>query len=491
MPENPLITQLRDKRDALQKEIDDLTGKLVSENRSFTEDENKTFGEKVGEIRQHDDRITELVELDKRKADANDARAVVGDTGDQRFKVKDAPIYHRENGVQRSYFRDLYYAQRTGDTQAMDRLRRNTLMQIDDYRSRSDEQRKVLRGYIPGWWNSAEARSLAAESPESRALSPSAGAGGEFAPPLWEIEDFVAYARPGRKGVDSVGAKTLMGGVSSINLPKISGGTTTAIQNPVNTALSQTDMTTTSVSSGISTIGGKQVVALQLLEQSGIPFDEVVLQDLAEDYAKQFDTQFWSGSAASGQLNGVYTYYNASGTVNVTFTSGSPAVASSTVANSFYSKIMGALSNIATSRFKDPDTIWMHPRRWAWILASVDSSNRPLVVPNTSTAFNPIALEGTVVTEGYAGQLGQFQVITDPNIATNLGAGTNQDPVFVGVKSDLRVWESPLRMETFDQPYADSAGVLFRALAFSAAIPSRYTTSVSVINGTGLVAPTF
>jgi len=102
-----------------------------------------------------------------------------------------------------------------------------------------------------------------------------------------------------------VNHQELPSGVSSVNIPKISGGTTVAIQTTQNTALSQTDLTTTSVSSGISTIGGKQVVAQQLLDQSGIPFDRIILQDLAADYARQLDTQFIAGSGAAGQLRGV------------------------------------------------------------------------------------------------------------------------------------------------------------------------------------------
>ncbi|HZQ33719.1 MAG TPA: phage major capsid protein [Mycobacterium sp.] len=464
--ENPLISQIRDNRDAKQKEIDDLTGKLTTENRAFTDEEDAAFKAAVAEIRAFDERITELVELDKRRRDADEARKAAGDVGDQRAHVTDAPVYHRYK-IGQSYFRDLFLAQQTGDADAADRLRRSALQAQDELAKRTE--------------------------PELRALGNTGGAGGsggEFSPPLWLIEDFVAYARPGRKFADSIGPRPLPEGVSSVNLPKITGGTTTAIQTTQNTALSQTDMTTGSISSAISTIGGKQVVAQQLLDQSGIPFDEVVLRDLAADYAQRYGTQVISGSGASGQLNGVYTYFNASGTVNVTFTSASPAVASSTTANSFYSKVFGAASAIETARFMPPDTIWMHPRRWNWILASVDANSRPLVVP-LGAAFNPVGETGPDVAQGVVGYFGGLQVITDPNIPTNLGAGTNQDPVFVGIRGDLRLYEGALRLETFREPYADSAGVLFRALAYSAQIVSRYTTSVAVINGTGLVAPTF
>lgn len=277
-------------------------------------------------------------------------------------------------------------------------------------------------------------------------------------------------------------------GIASVNLPRVLTGTTAAIQTTQNTALSQTDMTTGAVSSGIVTIGGKQVVALQLLEQSGIPFDEVVLQDLAADYARQFDVQVISGTNANGQLNGVYSFFSASGTQNVTWTQATPAVGG---AGGLYAKIWQAAAQIETARYLPPDTIWMHPRRWNWILAASDAQNRPLVNP-TATAYNVVAVNDmAMMSQGVVGKIGSLDVITDANIPTNTGAGTNQDPILVGVRSDLRVWESPLRAETFEQPYADSAGVLFRVLSYSAAIPGRFTTSISVINGTGSVTPAF
>jgi len=98
---------------------------------------------------------------------------------------------------------------------------------------------------------------------------------------------------------------------------------------------------------------------------------------------------------------------------------------------------------------------------------------------------------GIDAAQGAVGKIGGLDVVTDAAIPTNTGAGTNQDPVYVGIRGDLRLWESPLQAQTFEQPYADSAGVLFRVLAYAASIPSRYTTSLSVVNGTGLITPVF
>jgi HK97 family phage major capsid protein len=406
-----------------------------------------------------EERVTQLREQDKREKAAAASRVETGltaPTGTRAPATATDPLIYAKGNVERSYFRDLFEARQEGNADAADRLRRN------------DRQTADLR--------------------EKRALNTSAGTVGEFAPPLWLVDEFVALARPGRKFADSIGPAALPKSVSSVNLPKVSGGTSTAVQATQNSALSQTDMTSTSVTSGISTIGGKQVVSLQLLNQSGIPFDEVILTDLAQDYAKQFDNQSLNGSGASGQLNGVYTYFAASGTVNTTWTQATPAVGG---AGGFYSKLFSACSSIESARFMAPDTVWMHPRRWNWILSSSDSNNRPLVVPAGLSDFNAMGTTNGPVPEGAVGMIGGLAVVTDANFVTNLGAGTNQDPILVGVRSDLRLWESDLDVQTFTSTYADSAGVLFRVLAYSAAIPGRYMTSVSVINGTGSVAPTF
>jgi HK97 family phage major capsid protein len=331
------LEMMRERRAAKNQELEELLSGPTSEKRDLSEDESTKFDTLVEEIRKADEQIEKLEATEKRNAASNAAAVVAGDVGEQRTApatVKDPPIY-AEHKSDTSYFRDLYMAQHKGDRDSTDRLVRNNKQTADEM--------------------------------ESRALGNTGGAGGsggEFAPPLWLIDEFVALARPGRKLVDSIGTKPLPSGVSSVNLPRVTGGTTTAIQTTQNSALSQTDMTTGSVSGTVSTIGGKQVVSLQLLQQSGIPFDEVVLQDLAADYARALSLQVLLGSNGSGQLNGIATYFTASGTVNITYTQATPAVGGT---GGLYSKIFAAAAAIETARYLPPDTVWMHPRRWNWI----------------------------------------------------------------------------------------------------------------------------
>ena len=95
---------------------------------------------------------------------------------------------------------------------------------------------------------------------------------------------------------------------------------------------------------------------------------------------------------------------------------------------------------------------------------------------------------GTPTAQGAAGSLLGLPVYVDPNITTT--NSTNQDIAYVGRFEDVFLWESELRLESFDGPYADSAGILFRAMAYSALIPDRYTSAVVTVTGTGMISPT-
>lgn len=407
-------------------------------------------------IEQRSAAAAEVAEMDKRikglesEAESDDAIARLQSQTTETREVSTVtvgaepnPVY-RKDDISVSYFRDL--ANMGKDQKAMQRL---------------------------------------AASQETRAASSTAGAGGEMAPPLWLVQDFVELARAGRVTADLMMKETLPEGVSSINLPKITAGSTVAVTVTQNTTITETNVTTTSVSSGVTEISGKQTVSIGLLRQSGIPLDRVIITDLAAAYATMLDSQVLVGSAASGQLRGLVT----AGTT-VTYTSAAPAVVSTTAANSFYMKVLGAQSGMAGTRYAAADAIVMHPRRWAWVLSALDSSNRPLVTPN-GPAFNQAAVTGANVAEGFAGEMLGLPVYVDANIPTNIGAATNQDYVFVLRRSDLWLYESAVETASFDATLADQNSILYRVLGFAAFIPHRHQASVQVISGTGLVAPTF
>jgi HK97 family phage major capsid protein len=426
--------------------------------RGFTFEETHTWDDLMLDIKQWDDRQAGTLSAGAvRGADGFAHPAPPGSGTGARYTTNENSPYqdpHEVGADAPSFFRDVR-SSRMGDYQAAERLQRNT----------------AIRGM------------------ETRAgdMTTVAGAGGTFAPPAWLVDQFIALARPGRVTADLFQHETLPAGVSSINLPKVASGATTAIQATQNSALSDTAMTTTSVSSGISLIGGKQIVSLQLLNQSGIPFDRVILGDLAADYAKQLDLGALAGSGTSGQLRGLL---NAAGAGGTTYTTTQPSLTSVTSANSFYNKVIAAATAIHTTRYLPATAVVMHPNRWAWCLEALDTTNRPLILTDGSS-LNAAGSSAGIVAQGSAGKI-VLPVYLDANVTITTGAGsaTNQDLVYVlRGGPDMTLWESELAVESFDSTFADQASVLFRCMAFSALIVDRFAGSTNLISGTGLVAP--
>jgi HK97 family phage major capsid protein len=434
-------------RTTCKRKAEDLNMLAARENRSLTAAESELFDNLVA-------RIEQLDEGEKREQAAAKNRLELGlvpGSARARFTTSGPTTYtdpHLNPGGP-SFFKDLIYAQR-GVADAADRLRTNN----------------AERGM------------------ESRALGNTGavgGAGGEMAPPDWIVQSYIELARPARVFANLVHREPLPEGVSSVNLPKVATGTTTGVQATQNSNLSQTDMTTTSVSSGITVIGGKQIVSQQLLDQSGIPFDRVITGDLTADWAKQLDTQSLSGTGLSGQLRG---YLTPSSTNAQTWTQAAPTAAL------FYSQLAKLQGAINASRYVSPDVVLMHPRRWAWFASFTDTTGRPLVVPSAG-GFNSMANPGAAVAAGHVGSVLGMEVYTDANLPINLGAATNQDVVLMCVSDDIWLWESEPKAEAFTQPYADSLAVLFRLYNYSAQIPDRYLASLGQLSGTGLTTPVF
>ncbi|KSU77155.1 phage major capsid protein [Rhodococcus qingshengii] len=409
------------------------------ENRSQYASEARKAAKITDEISVLEARESELAEQETRRQTELDSMRKIGGA-----TVNDAATYRKDNATEHSFFADLYSARR-GNFAASERLQRNA----------QEQQTRSSTGIV--------------------------ASGNTFAPPLWLVEQYANQLRPGRVLANLVQNLPLPAGVSSINVPKIASGTTTAIQNPELTALSDTDITTSSKSSGISTIGGKQIVSLQLLEQGGVPIDQVVFTDLLADYDKQLEVQLVSGTGASGQLKGYLTAATGGVSANV-WTQGSPTP------SLFYSQAANTVNKVSMNRFLPPDVIVMTPQRWNQLASTTDTTGRPLVVPNGNggNSFNSIAT-GDLSGSGHVGKLLGIDVFVDPIIPVNLGAGTNEDRVLIFRRDDLLLWESAPRAEAFDATYADTAAVLFRVLGYAAFIPDRHVEALGLMSGTGMV----
>lgn len=452
-----MLKALMERRAALKASLEALHKAAVGENgeaRSFTDAETTEFDNGVTELRKLDERISEVQAAEVREANAARHHVESGTANDEQ---RTAPVVVNEpdiyvKGGANSYFRDLFKVTTDRDSDAAERLRRHA--------ARMSETRAVGNTNAAG------------------------GSGGEFAPPAWMTNEWINILRPARITANLFAHEDVPFGISSLNYPKLLTGTTVALQSTQNSALASTDPTTGFIQTGFATIGGKNVISQQLIDQ-GRNFDAVMTADLGAAYAQQVGTQVFTGTGTGSGTNAVINGLGAAvvGTTQ-TWTQAAPTT------TGFYGQTGSMLSQFLTKRLAAPSCWVMHPRRWYWLESAVDSSGRPLVVPS-GNAYNPLAVESNVVPMGQVGYFHGLPVVIDPLVPITVGAGTNQDLVYLLKTDDLVLLESGPRTEVFREPYADSLGVLIRLYGYVATILNRHTESIAVLTGTGLTPPTF
>jgi HK97 family phage major capsid protein len=370
------------------------------------------------------------------------------------IKVGKEPLtYQRNNG--HSIFADLYRASKFADSGAAERL------------SRHQREMAMERGIKDG---------IPAEKFD---LSSTDSAGGYLVAPLYLQEQFVDYARAGRVVANTLGPRPLPPNTDSINLPTMSGGTAVATQADGG-AVTETDATFSTVSADVKTVAGMQDVSQQLVDRSVPGVDEVIFADLAKAYHVKLDTDVIN-SATSNNLG----LLQVSGINSVTYTDASPTV------GELYPKLADAIQLIHTNVFVPPTAVFMHPRRWAHILAGLDTQNRPLITPYAPQ--NAVGDHGGVVSQGLVGSVQGVNVYVDANIPTTLGASTNEDRIIVVATDECFLYEDSMGpyLETFRDVGSGTLTVRFRLHNYWAQINARRPKAISVISGTGLVAPTF
>ena len=305
---------------------------------------------------------------------------------------------------------------------------------------------------------------------ESRGETTVTGAGGEFNPPLWAIDQWIKLARPARTFADVVQNLPLPPGVSSINLPKVMTGTATATQTTQNTGVNVLDMTTGSVSDSVHTVAGGAVYSLQWAAQSPILVDQVITDDIGRDLATKVNAAVIAAVAGVSGLN------------SVTYTNASPTTAL------LGQYLQQGIDLITGGNYSKPDAILLRGDRWGRILSYTDAQGRPLVIPNPN--YGPYNVQGSSVgqnVQGYAGEYRGMPVYIDPMIPNNLGAGSNQDEVFIIDSQQIKLWESAPKVESFDATYANQMSLFIRIYEYYMLIPNRLPKAISLITGTGMI----
>ena len=442
-----LSAKLKEQRDALAAEVE--TTLAADEVSAEALD---AASAKQDEIAALDERIATAEKVESRTAAIAESRKEAGVSTFGTAKVTREAHTYEKNG-ENSFVRDMIGATLRNDRNAWERLYRHQ----------------------------AEA------AVELRDISRTDGAGGDFVPPIYLVNEYAEFARAARVTADLVTNMALPAGTDSINIPQITTGSLAAFQSADNAATTTRDMVTSTVTAPVRTISGYENVSIQLVEQSPLAggLDRMIFGDLMADYALQLNTAVvGAGDGTSGTIKGLLTLgTDSTNGIPTTWTETTP-----TAVNGLAS-IAKAISKVVTNRYKDVEGIVMHPSTWYWLMSQVDGSSRPLVVPAAAGPFNAngvVANPGAA--KGLVGTIHGVPVYVDATVTKTYGASTNQSPILVGKFSDSYLFESGVKTRVLPDVLSGNLTVRFQVYGY-AALAHRFNKSISAVTGTGAVAP--
>jgi HK97 family phage major capsid protein len=445
------LDKLIERRDAVKVEMDEVLEAVAAENRTdLTEDE----AVRVDTLVEESKRLAGKIEQFKAQMDTDEKvagiRSAVADVAMPKVggaKVtREARTYTPESGL--SFVKDAFTAKFGNDYSAQERLARHS-------REEEVERRDVGTGNFAG-----------------------------LVIPQYLVDLAAPLARAGRPTADFATNKMALPAAGmTLNISRMTTGTSTAIQASENDAVSETNADDTLLTVNVRTIAGQQDISKQAIER-GTGIDQFIIQDLIRGWHTTLDDQIINGDGTSGSILGIRS---TTGINDITYNEASPT------AENLYPKLADAYQQVQTSVFQNPTHWIMHPRRLAFLLASVDQAGRPLVVPTLGGPMNAMATGAGQAFYGNSGySLMGLPIVADANVTTTAGGGT-EDQIYCVNANELHLWEqpgSPFALN-FDATGAGSLTIKSVVYGYAAFTAGRYPGATSRILGTGLVAPTF
>ena len=443
-----LLDLAREERAKIIAPADAAIAAAEAESRNLTADEFDAVKTAADAAAPLDERIAQLQDLANRNAIA--AREVP--TGGAKVRREERTYNPESDPTGRTFLRDVgaRFIDQLGES--AHRLQRHM-----------QEERTERRDAI----------SLA----ESRAAGTGAFAG--LVVPQYLVDLVAPNAAAGRPFANICTQRSLPADGMTVNISRITTATSAAAQSAENAAVSETNIDDTLLTETIFTVAGQQTLSRQAIER-GTGAEDVTLGDLVRRYHTALDSKLIN-DATTGLTNVAQT---------VAYTDASPTAAE------LYPKVLNAQSNLETTMLDQGvgDTYAvMHSRRWAWMQSQVGTSWPFIGQPGYAAQSG-----GQNYATGYgAGVRGILPngigVIVDNNISIILGAGTNEDEVYIVNAAELHLWEDPSApmLIRAEQPAAASLGVLLVVYGYAAYSFRRYTNGHQKIAGTGLVTPVF
>lgn len=444
--------EARSRYDAVQARIGELADDAPADEVDALAAELETAGQELEDTHAEAERVSGNLEAAIRRAQLR-PEDTPAQHATARGQLRSELTYRPDRTYESMFFRDAYLAQYRMDSHAGERLQSHTREMEDEYRSRGIQLRDVGTGAFTG-----------------------------LVTPVYLEDRFVEYRRAGFPLYDWLEKLDLPATGMTVNIGRLTTATAAAAQASENAAVQETDADDTLLTVNVRTYSGMQDLSRQSIER-GDRVDEVIYRDLARDYVTKLGAAVYNADGTSGTHLGIRS---TSSIVSVTYTDASPTVAE------FWPKLQDAIQQVNAGIFAPARVIVMHPRRWGWMNAAVDASNRPLVVPNPAIGANPFAVGGAAGYGTPVGAISGLPVLTDGNIPTNLGGGT-EDVVLVLGTDELVFWKEgdlePRRFQ-FEQSAAPQS-IRLAVWGYSAFTAGRYPAASAVIGGTGLAAPTF
>jgi HK97 family phage major capsid protein len=297
---------------------------------------------------------------------------------------------------------------------------------------------------------------------EKRALSTTAGAGGDFAlnftptaVPGYIADAFAAAVRSKAVVANLLHHEPLPPVGVKIEATRITTATTAAVQTADNAAASSTDLVEALVTSNMATVLGLQDMSQQLLDHARPGMDIVLATDLGNALGLALDQQIVYGSAASGQLRG---FTLVSGITAVTKSNATPTGLTNLLA-------LGDLTaQTAAAYGQTPSTLLLHPRRLAYIRTKIAG-----------------VFEWPV-----------DNVVSTPALHSSDGASTNQDEAFAIVPEEIWLFGGePTFRVVMSEVLSNTLTCRFLATMYVGLLAHRMPAAIGRVSGTEFTAPVF